>query len=201
MGKIYKNTDHPKVSTSPIFIKNTISPFQETTIINTSFVLPQAKIIPLENFNQFLDIAIKLIHNNEFDKALSFLVNLEITDPNNIQVHELLADVFLQLNQLALAKEQCQICAELLSKINPSDIFTLKTFEQILADAGNFNELEQDFKSFQTEEITNDNFHYGTNIALKLATHHMSQQRYQEAEALLINFRDKYTNFLENTES
>lgn len=210
MGKIYKNPnpEPSKKSTIPVQtpVQTTIQAPQETTItpvatIIPKFILPHAKVIPLEHFDKFLEMATKLVQDNEFTKALSYLVNLEITKFDNIEVHELLADVFLHLNQLTLAKEQCQICAELLSKSNPSDIFTLKTFEDILADAGNFDELTEEFEQIKTEEVTDDNFHHGTNVALKLATHHLSQERYKEAEALLIDFREKYIKFLESSES
>ena len=209
MGKIYKNPnpEPTKIASIPVQFpaQATIQTPQDDTTPKTTiiskFVLPQAKVIPLEHFDKFLEIATKLIHDNEFTKALDYLVNLEITNFENLLVHELLADVFLQLNQLTLAKEQCQICAELLSKSNPSNIFTLKTFEEVLADAGDFDELAQEFESIKIEEVTNDNFHHGTNVALKLATHHLSQERYQEAEALLIDFREKYIKFLESSES
>ena len=206
MGKIYKNPN-PEPSKKPAkSVQIPVQAPQETTItpiatIIPKFVLPQAKVVPLEHFDKLLEMATKLVQDSEFTKALDYLVNLEITNFDNIEVHELLADVFLQLNQLTLAKEQCQICAELLSKSNPSNIFTLKTFDDILADAGNFEELAQEFESIKTEEVTNDNFHHGTNVALKLATHHLSQERYQEAEALLIDFREKYIKFLESSES
>ena len=210
MGKIYKNPN-PEPSKKPAKsvqtpVQTTVQAPQETSItpvttIIPKFILPQAKVIPLEHFDKFLEMATQLVQDSEFTKALDYLVNLEITNFDNIEVHELLADVFLQLNQLTLAKEQCQICAELLSKSNPNDIFTLKTFEDVLADAGNFEELTEEFEHIKTEEVTNDNFHHGTNVALKLATHHLSQERYQEAESLLIDFREKYIKFLENSES
>ena len=205
MGKIYKNPNPEPNKKPAIPVQAAIQAPQETitpiaTII-PQFVLPQAKVIPLEHFDKFLEIATQLVQDSEFAKALTYLVNLEITNFDNIEVHELLADVFLQLNQLTLAKEQCQICAELLSSSNPNDIFTLKTFEDILADAGNFEDLEQEFESIKTEEVTNENFHHGTDVALKLATHHLAQERYQEAEALLVDFREKYIKFLESSES
>ena len=213
MGKIYKNPN-PEPNKTPstpvqipvqIPVQATIQAPQEiitpiATII-PEFILPQAKVIPLEHFDKFLEIATQLVQDNEFAKALTYLVNLEITNFDNIEVHELLADIFLQLNQLTLAKEQCQICAELLSSSNPNDIFTLKTFEDILADAGNFEELSQEFEGIKTEAVTNENFHHGTDVALKLATHHLAQERYQEAEALLVDFREKYIKFLESSES
>ena len=205
MGKIYKNPN-PKPNKAPAipvqtFVQAPTEVIAPVTTIIPEFVLPQAKVIPLEHFDKFLEIATQLVQDSEFAKALTYLVNLEITNFDNIEVHELLADVFLQLNQLTLAKEQCQICAELLSSSNPSDIFTLKTFEDILADAGNFEELSQEFEGIKTEAVTNENFHHGTDVALKLATHHLAQERYQEAEALLVDFREKYIKFLESSES
>ena len=208
MGKIYKNPEPNKkpAKSVQIPVQTTVQAPQEKIItpiatIIPKFVLPQAKVIPLEHFDKFLEMATKLVQDSEFTKALDCLVNLEVTNFDNLLVHELLADVFLHLNQLTLAKEQCQICAELLSKDNPSDVFTLKTFEDILADAGNFDELMEEFEHIKTEEVTNDNFHHSTNVALKLATHHLSQEKYQEAESLLVDFREKYIKFLESTES
>ncbi|MGL4676871.1 MAG: hypothetical protein ACRCWI_04295 [Brevinema sp.] len=188
MGKIYKNPT-PKTRKHP----PKITPHQQ-------FVLPEAVVLPLEQFDLVLQEALLLIQKEKFQEALPLLLNLEVTDFEHIQIHELLADLFLNLNQIELAKEQCQICAQLLQKKQELDLLPLKSFNQLLSEAGDFDELQKSFKEFQNQDMTLENFYQGTNIALKLATHLMASQKYQEAERLLVHHRDCYIHFLEQEE-
>lgn len=206
MGKVYKNPHPPK----------TVSPFQNIPIQHVlpvkesqqavltgpeAFVLPKATVLPKEEFDPSFQKALALIENQEYYKALSLLLNLEVTDFNHIEVHELLADVFLHLNQLVLAKEQCQICAHLIKQNTVDDIFTIKSFDQLLAEAKDIDQLKKEFNDYAEQTITPDNFQEGVKISLQLATHHIAAQRYEEAETLLTQYRDRYLKFLDEEES
>ncbi|MGL5955851.1 MAG: tetratricopeptide repeat protein, partial [Brevinema sp.] len=190
MGKIYKNPT-PKARNHFPKIK---------TQVPTPFILPEALVLPLEQFDSVLQEALLLVQKQQFQQALPLLLNLEITNFEHIEVHELLADIFLNLNQIDLAKEQCQIYAQLLQKSQESDLLPLKSFDQLLDEAGDYQELQESFKEFQNQDSTLENFYQGTNIALKLATHLMASKHYQEAEQLLTHHREQYIHFLEQDE-
>ncbi len=185
MGKVYKNPNPTTHSTQPV----------TQTIV---YSIPDPIVLPAEEFAPTLQKAITLCANQQYKEALPHLLNLEVTDFNNIEVHELLADVFLHLNQLSLAKEQCQIYAQLLQTQAPHPIPILKSFDELVKEAGDFEELQQEFDDFQKGEVSIDNFYHGTNIALKLATHYMANGQYKQAEDLLTKHRDQYLSFLED---
>lgn len=189
MGKIYKQVS----TTQPIIQKNI-----PTSTHKIKEIIPQ--VIPLEQFDKVLNDAKTLIGAQQYTVALPLLLNLEVTNFSHIEVHELLAEVFLQLNQIDLAKEQCQIYARLLKEQNQESYqISLKSFEELYQEAGNFEELQKEFTEFQSKEIDLENFYQGTNIALKMATHYMANNRFQDAEKLLIDHRDRYMIFLEDT--
>ncbi len=214
MAKIYKNPNPPAKKNLPVSDSNPISEQSEQSApVGTApvvappaavpvdtFVLPVAHVVPLEEFDTLLQKANDLLEKEQLMDALSLLLNLEVTDFEHIQVHELLADTLLRLNQLNLAKEQLQICVQLLQKTQTSDIFSLKDFDQILEEAGDLEDLETKFDHLLETKVTNDNFLEGTKLALGIATHHMAESRYEEAEKLLIGYRDQYLAFLEAEE-
>ncbi len=165
------------------------------------FIMPNAKVLPLDKFDQVLNDATLLVSAQQYDQALPLLLNLEVTNFNHIGVHELLADVFLQLNQITLAKEQCQIYAQLLQQQNILGLPNIKSFDELVSEAGDFDELKKEIETFKTQELSSENFYYGTNITLKFATLLMAENRYKEAENILIEHRNRYLNFLDNTKS
>lgn len=185
MGKIYKNL-------API-----VHSSQTTKVHHTpqhSFVLPIASVIPMEEFDNIFLRAEKNIDNGDLIEALQDLVNLEVTKFDHLPTHELLADLFLKLNQIDLAKEQCQICANLINKqFTPSISFSdLKSFDQLVKDAGNIKEVHTQYLEIMNIDINDENFHEGTKIALNLATLLIADNKYKEAEQILINYRDRY---------
>lgn len=208
MGKIYKNPNPPVSPKTIQLSKQTLSiPIKKNPAMdsleqtNNTFILPNAIVIPLDQFDDLLQKALLFLEQKNYSKALPILLNLEVTDFNNVQVHELLADLFLNINQLTLAKEQLQICSQLIKSQTNNDIFTLKSFDQLVEEAGDFDQLETDFKEILATSVNDDNFHSGTKIALNLATHHMAANRYKEAEQILTTYRDLYLNDLENIDS
>lgn len=193
MGKIYKNLN-PTPKVTPI-------PTSQPIISNNETISSQTHIIPLDQFEKILTQAENNLLQDHLSDALQDLLNLEISNFDNIRVHELLADLYLKQNNLVLAKEQCQICAHLIEKETPNNIFKLKTFEELLADTDSLENTEHAYQQIISEEINNSNFHQGTKILLNLATLRMAENRYQEAEEILISYRDKYLKFLDNDQN
>ncbi len=182
MGKVFKN---PNPTTQQPVVQSKIE-----------YSIPTPTVLPADQFEPTLQKAIALFSTQQYREALPLLLNLEVTDFNCVEVHELLADVFLHINQLSLAKEQCQIYAQLLQAQNLATIPQLNTFDDLVQEAGNFEELQQKFEEFQHQDVSLDNFYQGTNLALKIATHHMANGQYKTAEDLLTKHRDQYLELL-----
>lgn len=201
MGKVIKNPN-PRVVEQPG--QSSVIPLRESTPIpiktesveNTANI-PQARVVAVEEFDSFLAQAEQDIKENRLNSALQHLLNLEITDFENIRVHELLADVYLLLGNFELSKEQCVICANLI-KIDKNDNFlSLKNFEELLSQAGNKKDAEKKFNEMMQKTLSQDELFDSTKIAFDLAAHHMAVHEYKEAETLLIAFRDRYIKCLE----
>jgi len=190
MGKIYKNPN-PPIKDIQSFIQDPQENISPKYDLN-----PQGHVIPLRKFDEILIQAEKKLHDNYLSEALQDLLNLEISNFNNIHVHELLADLYLKQNNLTLAKEQCQICAYLIEQETPSNIFNLKTFEELIAEVDSIENAEKAYKELIDEKIDNSNFHKGTKVVLGLATLRMAENRYQEAAEILITYRDRYLEFI-----
>ncbi|MGL4561598.1 MAG: hypothetical protein ACRCV0_04840 [Brevinema sp.] len=188
MGKIYKNFA-PTAQT-----QKRVTIHHETQ----SFKLPKAVTVALEEFDTILDQAEKQLLNENYIDALQNLVNLEISNFEHLKVHELLADLFLKINQLNLAKEQCQICAHLINKQyeTPTELYELRSFDDLVQDAGNIDTVKNEYQHIMTKEITNENFHHGTKISLNFATLLISQKQYKEAEKILTAYKNSYLSFL-----
>ncbi len=169
--------------------------FKNPQADSNQFIMPQARVVPLGQFDNLFSTAVTLISAKQYTQALPILLNLEVTDFNNTAVHEMLADTFLNLNQIQLAKEQTRICAELMQN-QEQTAPQIKSFEELVKEAGSLEDAQTAYDKFQEQEPSDDNFYEGTNIALKLATLLMASKNYQEAEKLLTAHRDKYIKFL-----
>ncbi|MGL4367769.1 MAG: tetratricopeptide repeat protein [Brevinemataceae bacterium] len=203
MGKIYKNLTPipPKPNFTPSTDKLYTIPFalEET---KKNFTIPQGKVIPLDQFSIIFKKAVEELENNNIESALQHLVNLEVTDFNNLEVHEMLADLFLRINEIGLAKEQCQICARLMEKQNPlsPNLLNLKTFDQLVQEAGDPEEVQKEFDNVMKSEVDNNSFYHGTKTAMNLATLKISEKKYQEAEQLLTAYRNRCLKFMQQQE-
>ncbi len=126
--------------------------FKNPETISTEFVLPQARVVPFDQFDNLFSTALTLIAAQQYSQALPILLNLEVTDFNNAAVHELLADVFLNLNQIPLAKEQCHIYAQLLQQ-QQHDSYKpqIKSFDELVKDAGTLEEMQSAYNKFQAK--------------------------------------------------
>ncbi|MGL4388443.1 MAG: hypothetical protein ACRCTJ_03520 [Brevinema sp.] len=189
MGKVYKNF-------APLTKQNIGNIYHSSS----HFELPSATIIPLEEFDSILERAEQFLVNDNFMPALQDLINLEVTKFENIKVHELLADLFLKINQLDYAKEQCQICAHLISAQydtpSSSEPYNLRLFSDLVRDAGDIDEVGTQYKTLMMSTITNENFHHGTKITFNFATLLMAQNKYKEAEKILVTYKEAYLSFL-----
>ncbi|SFB74471.1 hypothetical protein SAMN02745150_00550 [Brevinema andersonii] len=201
MGKVIKNPNPRAVDPSnqaPVIPprESTPIPIKTESVENTANIL-QARVVAVEKFDSFLAQAEQAIKENKLNTALQHLLNLEITDFENFRVHELLADVYLLLGNLDLAKEQCIICANLMKIDKNDNLFSLKNFDELLSQAGNKKDAEKKFNEMMQKKLSQDDLFESTKTAFDLAAHYMAVHEYKKAETLLIAFRDRYIECLE----
>ncbi|MGL4394751.1 MAG: tetratricopeptide repeat protein [Brevinema sp.] len=156
--------------------------------------------VPLAQFDQVLLHAEELLKNGDYTNALKELLSLEVTKFDNIRVHELLADLYLKINKLDLAKEQCQICAHLIgSQYETSpELHEMRTFEDLVHEAGDIGEVTEQYKTLMANSVNHENFHQGTKVAFNFATLLMAQNKYPEAERVLRAYKESYLKFLKS---
>lgn len=155
------------------------------------FRAPRGKVIPASEYKTSLGRAEGFVQQKRYAEALPDLLNLEVSSFGDLRPHELLAEIYLELGQIELAKEQCVHCADILAKENPDSLVPVQTFEQLIQSAGSPADAEQNYRSFMSSTLDESNFFEGSKSALHLAAHRMNENRYQEAEALLTAYRDR----------
>ncbi|MGL5721644.1 MAG: hypothetical protein ACRCY4_04515 [Brevinema sp.] len=131
----------------------------------------------------------ELVSLERYVEALPDLLNLEVTQFENFRVHQLLTLVYYKINQMELAQEQSNICSDMFAATYPEN--RLKTFEQLVAEAGDPRQAEHEYNVAMNTPLNNDNFFEGSKKTFRFAAHLMNQHRYQDAEKILRAFRDR----------
>ncbi len=142
--------------------------------------------MPIKTFEEYRDVtyeAVELFHKKKYKQALKKFLALEETNYTNLKVHEMLVYIYLQLGEFEKADEQYRIYLELLSEQYP-EIRKPRSFEEIVEEAGDYNEAKNSYDNFLKEPEKYDVFE-GMAIASRLAIHYMSQGEYEKAEEVL----------------
>lgn len=147
-----------------------------------------------------LDTALAMVSEKisvgEMNASVDLLLELKRVYPQSLELHEMLADCYLQNGDLVAAREYSQHCARMIEQTLDVEIFSIKDFRILLAEAGDFADTKKEFDAIKSAPITNENYLQGTKLALSLATHYMAEKKYKEAEILLSEYRDSYLDYI-----
>ncbi|MGL5254900.1 MAG: hypothetical protein ACRC9L_07915 [Brevinema sp.] len=157
--------------------------------LSTQKTAMHGKVIPQDAVERTLLHVEDLIARGSYTEALPDLLDLEVTQFENFRVHQLLTLVYFKINQFELAQEQSIICSDIFETTYPDS--RLKTFEQLIVEAGDPRQAEQEYNMVMNAPLNNDNFFEGSKKTFRFAAHLMNQHRYQDAEKILRAFRDR----------
>ncbi|MCX7883096.1 MAG: hypothetical protein N2314_07740 [Brevinematales bacterium] len=144
----------------------------------------------IRSFEEYRDItyeAVELYHKKKYKQALKKFLALAETNPTNLKVHEMLTYVYLQLGEFEKADEEYQRYLELLFAQYP-DMRKPRTFEEIVQDAGDYEEAKRSYENLLSSPTTYDLFE-GMAIASRLAIHQMARGEYEKAEEVLLAYQ------------
>ncbi len=135
--------------------------------------------------------AVRLYHKKDFEGALLKLLYLEEHNPENSKVHEMLTDLYLKKGNVEKAEREYKLYLSLIIAENPELKPLKRTFEDLVRDAGDFEEVMQSYKQIMGEERNLDPFKDGA-VVSALSVHYMAQGKYDQAERILIDFQKRY---------
>ncbi|NPV38178.1 MAG: hypothetical protein HPY78_02760 [Brevinematales bacterium] len=144
----------------------------------------------IRTFEEYRDItyeAVELYHKKKYKQALKKFLALAETNPTNLKVHEMLTYVYLQLGEYEKADEEYQIYLKLLFEQYP-EMRRPRTFEEIVQDAGEYEEAKKSYENMIAHPMNYDMFE-GMAIASRLSIHHMARGEYEKAEEVLLAYQ------------
>jgi len=145
-------------------------------------------------YNEYKELtveALELYHAGDFEEALFKFLYLAEHNPNNAKVHEMLAYLYLKKDNLEKAEQEYQIYKTLLVSENSYLEIPERSFEDVVQDAGDFEELSEEYNRIMSKDRELDLFEDG-HIASALSLHYFARGDYQSAEQVLENFKAHY---------
>lgn len=149
------------------------------------------KTMTKETYEKRTYEAAEFFNSGEYRTALKMFLELEEANPKNRKVHEVLVFIYLKLEEFTKAQRQYDILLKLMRDDNPSFSFELKSFDEVVAEAGSFEDARSAYDEIIRQETVQDPF-ADSQAAVKLALHYMAQKDFSKAEDIVTEFRDRF---------
>lgn len=146
------------------------------------------------DYDNYKDLTLQAVddyNRKDYQAALKKFNQMEKENYANPKIHELLAYIYLKLNDLTNAEKQYDIYREMLRAENPDIVLDEITFEELVGSAGDLKEVEKDFKKIMKKKKDLDPIK-DFEVPSKLSVLYMSNGQYDKAEEVLIEFKKKY---------
>jgi tetratricopeptide (TPR) repeat protein len=147
----------------------------------------------LENdeYKELTLLAVDDYNRKDYQAALKKFSKMEKENYANSKIHELLAYIYLKLEDLKNAEKQYRIYRDMLRAENPEIVLDEVTFEDLVGSAGDIKEVEKDFKKLMKKTKDLDPIK-DFEVPSKLSVLYMSNGQYDKAEQVLVEFKEKY---------
>jgi len=169
-----------------------LSTFFHQKIDTFADILNMKQITSKEEYRQITLAAANDYNKKDYQKALKKFLKMADVNYDNDKLHELLAYIYLNLDQLDKAEEEFAIFRSLIRENNPGITpEELPTFEDLLARTSDTNLLEIETEQIMESKILNDP-DKAISIISDLATRYMAEGKPDKAEDILTHFKEKF---------
>lgn len=152
---------------------------------------PTSTITDAYLYEEVTYAAAELYNRGDYEAAIERLEEMKRVNPNNIKVHEVLADAYLRGGRVDLADREMSTIRELASRLYPHiSVGPQRSFEELAAQAAGSGELESRYvqllKAGSAEELARN-----TDVAAQLSVKLMARDEYAKAEKVLARYSER----------
>ena len=150
----------------------------------------------IEDYEKMVYSAAEDYNRKDYERAVIQFEELAVLNPKNKKIFEILFYIYLKLENLDKADDNRKKYLELVYEENPH-LRQPKTFDDLVQEAGDFNQIKKEFDRI----ITHSDF-LDINQALETLTNlnilYMSRQQYDEALNCAPVFKERYLSMHSN---
>lgn len=150
-----------------------------------------SRISSVESYEQVTYAAVDLYNSGELAEAIARLREMARVNPNNLKVHEVLAEAYLKTGEVDLAEQEIQTIRDIVSREGLGvKLAPLRTFDELAREAASARDLEARYRELlesnsSTEMVANSGA--ATQLGVKL----MAAGRYDVAERVLVRYGER----------
>ena len=150
-----------------------------------------------ESYTAATYAAVEMFNQGDFRGAISRLREMARVNPENIKVHEVLADAYLKVGKIDLAEQEILRIREIASRVYPGLANRpTRTFEELVANAHEANELESRYQRLLGSDSVHELLR-NSGVASQLSLKLMAAGEYENAEKVVTEYRERLASVCE----
>lgn len=149
-----------------------------------------SKITNYEDYEKITLDAVEKYNSENYNDALKDFLAMAKYHPNNLKVHELLCYTYSKLKESEKAQKEYSIYLKL-AKEQGKSVLKLKSFDELIKDAGDINEIQEDYEQSLNAQAEDFDLSDASAVAMKYTHLLMAQERYKEAASAMEAFKNK----------
>jgi tetratricopeptide (TPR) repeat protein len=145
----------------------------------------------MESYTEATYAAAERFNRGDYQGAIARLNEMARVNPDNIKVHEVLADAYLRTGQIDLASAEMDAIRDIAARLYPHlKLDGHKTFEELAAEADASEDLESRYQklldSGSVAEMLRE-----IEVASQLSVKLMAAQEYRKAEQVVARYAER----------